>query len=224
LENCEEILMVARSVLPLVALCAMACADVLGIDDARMDPALNAATSLESGSDAADGPAPTLCEEYCETVIRACSDNESDSFDVYDSPFTCERQCLLLTPGAERDQSGNTVHCRLFHARVAELSRGERLTECPAAGPGGDGVCGANCEGYCTLMLATCSGLFETLDACRASCALVPDVGGYDISQTSGDSLQCRLYHLGAALVSPEHHCPHAAGAYPCAGARGADN
>jgi len=210
--------MLARAFASLVALSAIGCADVLGIEQASLDPNLGTAVSLNESGDAgseASAEPQTLCELYCETVLRACDDDESGSFAVYDSRFTCEEQCALMNEGADGDESGNSVQCRLFHALIAERSPGERLTECPAAGPGGDDICGSNCEGYCTLMLATCGGTFESQEACLASCAAVSDLGGYDIGQTAGDSLQCRLYHVGAALASA-HHCEHAAGAYPC--------
>jgi hypothetical protein len=209
--------MLARAFSLLVTLVAIGCADVLGIEQASLDPNLGT-TSLNESADAggeASAEPQTLCELYCETVLHACDNDEDGSFAVYDSRFTCAAQCELMNAGADGDESGNSVACRLFHARIAEMSPGERLTECPAAGPGGDGVCGSNCEGYCTLMLATCSGTFESQGACLAACATVPDLGGYDIGQTAGDSLQCRLYHVGAALAS-QHHCAHAAGAYPC--------
>jgi hypothetical protein len=44
---------------------------------------------------------------------------------------------------------------------------------------------------------------------CLDACSEVPDLSGFDISNIDGDSLQCRIYHLNAALVSPINHCPH---------------
>ena len=118
------------------------------------------------------------------------------------------------TRGFRATEAGNSVQCRLNSARVREFP-GERRTACPAAGPGGDGVCGSNCDGYCQLMLAECPGSFDAA-SCVQSCAATSDPGGFDTSRIEGDSVQCRLYHLQAASVSPRNHCPHAAGAYPC--------
>jgi hypothetical protein len=165
--------------------------------------------SDESGDAGAD---LTECEHYCATVMQACSGPNA----VYDSAFTCERQCEFFEVGSAGDETGNTLDCRVTNAEVALRFSGERQTACPAAGPGGDGVCGDNCEGYCTLMQAEC-GEYDSRNACLDACRAVPDLGGFDVSIIEGNSVQCRLYHLNAALVSPLNHCPHAAGAYPCA-------
>jgi hypothetical protein len=61
------------------------------------------------------------------------------------------------------------------------------------------------------------SSTFGTLTGCKTQCdTSIPDLGGYDISVKSGNSVQCRLYHLGAATLDPGLHCPHAAGGHPC--------
>lgn len=167
----------------------------------------------------ADPDAGTPCERLCSTVLAACPDRASEdavSYAVYDSRFTCLEQCTRLPLGEPDDQTGNSVYCRLNNAALAELLPGERASACPAASAGGDGICGDNCEGYCVLMAQICPGSFTSAEACRRDCASVPDVGGFDIHDIEGNTLQCRLYHLAAATVSPINHCPHAAGAAPC--------
>ncbi len=212
----------ASAALACVALLAGAgaCADVLGFEPATLDPAWigGDAGSARRGSDAPDAgaSAPSLCDRYCDTVLAACGrDEDGTNYAVYDSRFTCMAQCGWLDPGAAVAQAGNSVNCRLSSALVALQFPGERATACPAAGPGGDGVCGTNCEGYCALLSAECGGVVDT-SSCASRCAQIPDLGGFDTSQIQGDSLQCRLYHLQAASVSPLNHCPHAAGGYPC--------
>jgi hypothetical protein len=206
------------------SIAANGCADLLGFEPAELDP-------ISIGSDAgtraplppqvtpdAGDAAPTLCERYCDTVLAACGrDADGTSYAVYDSRLTCLTQCAWLDPGQAGDQSGNSVSCRLNSARLALQLPGERPSACPAAGPGGDGVCGTNCEGYCTLMQAECSAVLDTSD-CATLCPAIPDLGGFDTSQIQGNSLQCRLYHLQAASVSPVNHCPHVAGGFPCDG------
>ena len=151
-------------------------------------------------------------------VSRLTTQNSSEpgTLAVYDSTFVCEHQCEFFELGSPGDASGNSLHCRLTHAEFALTFPGERRSECPAAGPGGDGVCGENCEGYCSLMLGECSD-YDSRETCLEACRGVPDLGGFDISTVEGDSMQCRLYHLNAAAVAPETHCRHAAGALPCA-------
>jgi hypothetical protein len=156
------------------------------------------------------------CESFCDVVADACPQEETESYAVYDSTFTCLRQCESYALGIAGDDTGNTLACRMTHALIARDFPGERAGSCPAAGPGGDGVCGSNCEGYCALMLNTCD-TFADAEQCLAECAHVPDLGGFEVSQNEGNSVQCRLYHLGAALASPTFHCPHASGQTPCA-------
>ncbi len=182
-----------------------ACDGVLGLEDARLDPLLS-----DAGADAPK----TLCEDYCDTVLDACP--ADDQVAVYDSRLGCLNQCDAFDEGEAEAQTGNSVQCRLSHARLAKIAPGERPTECPAAGPGGNDVCGSNCESYCTLMARFCPESFASPQACQDSCDATPDLGGFQINQTTGASVQCRLYHLSAAVFGPALHCPHAAGAPPC--------
>jgi hypothetical protein len=218
--------------LPIALLAA--CASLVGIEDARLDPKLDSAAGASSGgassggqsnqtggisgvTDAGQGGAggdggdPTLllCERYCTAVMQNCT----GPVQVYESPAVCLRACRALDPGTPGDRTGNTIACRLFHAKQIELI-GDEVTECPAAGPGGDGVCGSNCEGYCTLLQDLCPPALGV--ECRATCPTIPDPGGYDSSKSSGLTLQCRLYHVSAATQVPDLHCPHAVGAGPC--------
>ena len=90
------------------------------------------------------------------------------------------------------------------------------------AGDSGAGDAGADpCVEYCADMMATCAttnGGFADAAACSTACA------GYDTTGTagasSGDTLQCRVTHLGfitgAAGFTADDHCPHA-GATPTA-------
>jgi hypothetical protein len=203
------------------------CASLVGIEDAHLDPeSVGGGAGTGSGGrasqtgggsgtgDAGEGgdgsdPTATLCARYCGTVMKNCQ----GPVQVYESLAVCLRVCQALEPGTPEDKTGNTVGCRLFHAKQIELI-GEEASECPAAGPGGDGVCGTNCQGYCSLMQNLCPP--ELGVECAATCPAVPDIGGYDSSETSGLTLQCRLYHVSAATLDPAFHCPHAAGAGPC--------
>jgi hypothetical protein len=105
------------------------------------------------------------------------------------------------------------VQCRLFHAGQVEVV-GEAQTECPAAGPGGQGACGENCAGYCTLLEPLCPEEFDT--NCATECKALPDLGTYNSTLSAGPTVQCRLYHVSAATQDADFHCPHAGGATPC--------
>jgi len=65
---------------------------------------------------------------------------------------------------------------------------------------------------------ANFSRLYNGLAECQSACSeSIVDLGDFDISQSSGDSLNCRLWHVSAATVAPSQHCGHASGEPPCA-------
>jgi hypothetical protein len=178
------------------------CEQALGIQDAELDPLLDAG--------------PGLCTSYCDTVQSSCTDAHA----VYTNLATCLGICAQLAEGQPGDQAGNTVECRLTQAENAS-STGEPQTHCPFAAPGGNGTCGSNCDGYCQLFEQECPSYFDaayaSLGECQSGCAAdLTDLGTYDVSMSTGATLQCRLWHLAAASVDPEHHCMHAAGESPC--------
>ncbi len=247
-------------------LCASACRQVLGIEDAETDPSLSrptpaegagSMTGLESGGTPASGgtgadgtaagragsggdpalaaaggkagaaaevgaggaggatDAPSVCERYCTAVMQNCT----AAFAVYTSLDTCLAVCAALPEGMPGDRAGNSVQCRLHAASVA---RDEVPHYCPIAGPGGNGVCGSNCEDLCQLRDKLCAD-YKTSDTatCLQSCSKLKDLGTYstDLSanQYGGPHVQCRLYHVSAAAVDDaELHCTHVDGAAPC--------
>src|SRR5690606_610121 len=74
--------------------------------------------------------------------------------------------------------------------------------------------CGSWCETYCTAALEVCTGddaIYGDMAECMTACAPLDDEG--DPGATLGDTVQCRIYHLTAALASGDTtmHCPHAA-------------
>jgi hypothetical protein len=157
-----------------------------------------------------------LCLDYCDTLATICTGQNQQ----YATQIACLAVCEQLQPGNPGAMSGNTVQCRLGLAEQA-VRTGEPSNYCYAAGPGGAGICGSDCEGFCTMMTAKCTQL-GTLSQCLTSCSFVPDLSRppmnlrYDSSQQSGNSLQCRLFHVSAASVDPAMHCTHAAGQTPC--------
>jgi hypothetical protein len=170
------------------------------------------------GMSGAGGAAPlSLCEQYCNRVESSCVDANRQ----YASREACLAVCGLLDAGEAGVLTGNTVRCRLNQAQFAATT-GEPGMHCFASGPGGAGVCGEDCEGYCTLMSAKCTQL-GTYTECLEACDEVPDLSQppnnvrFSASIDEGDSLQCRLYHVSAATLDPVLHCPHAGGAAPCA-------
>lgn len=218
-----------------------ACARLLGIEDAVCAPELDAecpdpvrgmasaqpgvnadgATEAVAGDravvDAGASGSTASCARYCSIVNGSCTGPDQQ----YASDAACLAVCGALPWGGATDGvSGNTVQCRLMRAELAGTT-GEPSDYCYAAGPGGGGVCGSNCEGYCALMTATCSEL-GSLRECLDACAAVPDLSKGPsmrpaaMTIQSGNTLQCRLFHVSAATLDPSGHCAHAAGLEAC--------
>ena len=184
---------------------ALGCEAVAGIEERKFDDA--GAGGQGNDTDASTEPEPPseLCEEYCETVLEGCS----GEFAVYTGLATCYGVCALLDEGDELEPFGNNVQCRLAQAKDAIASR-EPQAHCEAAGPGGDDLCGPNCESYCHLFEEACPEEFEAVENCEAKCEGLRDVNRLDVViDHDGDSLQCRLVHISSATVDPEEHCNH---------------
>jgi hypothetical protein len=74
-------------------------------------------------------------------------------------------------------------------------------------------------------MVRYCPSQYADVAACGEVCRTVPELGGYSATLQnasgdpmfgSGDSIECRLWHLSSATQLPVPHCAHAAGALPC--------
>jgi len=105
---------------------------------------------------------------------------------------------------------GNTVDCRIYHANNANIS-GDAV-HCLHATPSGGGVCGSLCDVYCAMALKVCTGnlsLFSDSTTCKTACAAFNTSGAP--GAPTGDSIQCRIYHIGAAAALDDRitHCPH---------------
>jgi hypothetical protein len=143
------------------------------------------------------------------------------AFAVYSTRDACLAVCAHLPAGEDGDQSGNSIQCR---KRSAELAPTEPSFYCPAAGPGGNGICGNNCDGLCALATAVCTGAsaqWPDLETCLNDCATLPDLGTYSTDSSfemyEGPHVQCRLVHASsAATADTDAHCKHVGGAPPC--------
>ena len=189
------------------------CSSILGLEEAHLD-----------STPAEGGPPRTLCEQYCDAALANCPDLTKEggpNYTLYFSRAECMATCAVFPEGEAGDESGNTMHCRLRAAGLA-VDLEEPETYCPIAGPGGNATgaqpgCGANCEGFCTMARAMCPATFDaveselTVENCDSFCADLPDLGGFDIDQDNGNSVQCRIYHASAATLDAATHCLHVA-------------
>ncbi len=166
----------------------------------------------EDGGGVCSDPEPT-CANYCAAVTDACTGENA----AYGSEQACLDYCNTfgqLPEGTAGATDGNSIACRLYHAGVAATSDANAAIHCPHAGPTGGDVCGSWCTNYCHLATANCTGtdaIYANADDCTVACATM-DATGF-IGDVDGDSVQCRIYHLGVAGDSASGgaatHCPH---------------
>jgi hypothetical protein len=143
-------------------------------------------------------PPAADCASYCESVTASCTDADAQ----YGSNDACLDYCNNASGFS--DAGDNSVSCRSTAAADGD---------CAAAGPSGNNTCGAWCEVYCALAANNCGGdnsLYNNDMECLAACADFPTTGSPNDAQY--DTVQCRIYHLGApAAADPATHCPHGA-------------
>jgi hypothetical protein len=127
--------------------------------------------------------------------------------------------CAGLDPGVAGETSGDTLACRASQAAQAAA---DPATYCRQAGPLGSGSCAKPCGPFCQRASSTCEplGLFPYMGGvaeCVTTCQGWPYLMGPnegDLVFLSGDTLNCRVYHLEVATdpQSPsaaQAHCPH---------------
>lgn len=187
------------ALLALAALTASACQNLIGLEERHLDP-----VTTDGGGDGG-APPSAQCVEYCDTVLANCT----GPLAVYSSRETCLGVCRLLPAGDALEPVGNTVACRLKQAENAGSF--EPDLACPAAGPGGAGTCGDDCDAYCGLLEQICPTEFAQVPGCKQHCLLLPDAQRFDVVKDhDGDTRQCRLVHVSSASVLPSPHCEHA--------------
>ncbi len=151
------------------------------------------------------GPAPS-CGKYCTVVMESCTDEHAQ----YASRAECLELCARLPEGDAGDNESNSVACRQYFA--GSPARTNAGSYCPAAGPFGGGVCGDRCIAFCGLALGACSpdagaAPYGSYPDCQTACAGYPykdggaDGGGETPNgPATGDTLNCRLYHVRSAV------------------------
>ena len=184
-----------------------------GGTEATTAPTTTATTSASSTGDAttdATTGEALACEAYCATISANCTGEHTQ----YGSAETCLATCATLTPGTPADTGGNTLGCRTYHAGAAADMP---AVHCTHAGPGGNGVCGGNCESFCSIAAVACPDAWPDDAACQTACGTFSPDESYDATDVGGNSFACRLYHLTAAALDPATHCAHIKGdSAPC--------
>ncbi len=151
------------------------------------------------------------CANYCTQIASSCTGGNQQ----YGSTAECMATCGHFPLGALADTAGNTLGCRTYHAGAAMTGPD---VHCRHAGPGGDGACGDNCLGFCTLVLGACTGAmapYADMNACMTACGGFATTPAYNSSVQTGDSFACRLYHATVASENPDGHCSHTGASGP---------
>jgi hypothetical protein len=169
---------------------------------------------------------PSLrCSDLCNEVGSAAG-SEGNCVGVnavYRTNTGCLAMCAAFPNGLLADTMGDTLGCRIYHG--GPPSQVEPAIHCAHAGPFGGGVCapstvagGTNlaCQAFCEIEAAICPMNYARASACIADCE------SYMVSNTaaspnpvtaagpaSGNTFECRAYHLTAAADAPALHCPH---------------
>jgi len=198
------------------------CQAIAGIEERTYVPADSGANAGAAGANSDEKPSPE-CVDYCNKAKSSCkvdqAGNTVPSGVLYLSDEACLATCKHL-PLTGDDQ--NSVACRVDQFRLSQT--GEEVQEyCANAGPGGNGVCGSNCENYCQLFKIACRDEFEKyaptsdeddgISTCIDKCNGLTDTGLFDVTMNGnylGDTLQCRLVHTSSSLLDPMTHCSHA--------------
>jgi len=152
------------------------------------------------------------CGETCENYCMFSEANCMGTAMQYIDNVTCLAYCEQFPYGMWNDTMGNTLGCRV--GRTFAASFGDNAVNCKVGAASGDNMCGTWCEVYCQLASDICQDenqLFENDTYCMDACANYSTSG--TSGDASGDSVQCRIYHLGVASLSGPNaaiHCPHA--------------
>ncbi len=167
------------------------------------------------------GDASSTCPDYCTNITATCV---GDNTQYKDEPM-CERMCAVMEAGTPGQATADTVACRQLNVRSAKDApdgSAQQHSACVTGGPAASCCSGTvqqcQCEAFCNLDLALCTGsnaAYQSLSDCTTACATWG--GSFDgpLFGSTGNTLQCRTYHLDlsqtgqpADLVT---HCKHTA-------------
>jgi len=156
------------------------------------------------------------CEAYCNQINQSCAVRLNAAQYVSNQACMdyCNNNLFSNFLGAWNDTAGDSVGCRVYHADAAQALNA--AIHCTHAGPSGANTCGLWCDVYCDLVQQNCGSAgsnsqYATASACQTACASMATSGSP--GDTSGNTVQCRIYHAGVAGNPSSNaavHCPHA--------------
>lgn len=173
-----------------------------------------------SSSTVAPPTTSETCESYCSRMVSVCSgDNNPFPADPEKGvKGTCLRVCANWASGTTNG-GGNTLACRAkILSSAREAAGAELVASCTNAGPISS-ACGGNCETFCALNVAVCTGTtsqYASETECVAQCktSMAPGLETSIVNaKEGGNTITCRAYHTIVASGSETDrvtHCPHA--------------
>lgn len=194
--------------------------------------------SIEDGT--TDGPVELTCAAYCDAMEETCP---HEAFHPAETCMTwCTSDLAPLPAGTPEDTAVDTIGCRMHWIDMAKNTEnmGEKAKHCAKANASGGTTCGSFCEVYCRQAIPVCTLANPNIDpmksinfgggsleadtaACMELCQefstdVLPGVSQTEQHFGYGNTVQCRLHHLQAAMIQgPEQfnafglHCGHGA-------------
>jgi hypothetical protein len=126
---------------------------------------------------------------------------------------SCLNSCgeALITDGEFGTTTGNSMACRIEHARLAVSAP---AGHCRAASLEGGGTCtDARCDVYCEAMVANCTGFYPDDESCLRACEAFP-LATPGPAVEGSNTLECRVARAREA-ADDSTACP---GAEPSGG------
>ena len=162
------------------------------------------------------------CPKYCQDIASTCVGAD---LQYPEDASTCALICAAMDPGEAGIGGADTVDCRELSVSNAkdDPNPASVHNECVLGGlvgwvDGGANCAASACEGFCKLDLQLCgtqrTGYTDVQD-CVNTCMTWPQSFDGPLIGATGDTLQCRTYHLELSQSGDpndlETHCPHTA-------------
>lgn len=157
------------------------------------------------------------CPQYCIDIANTCTANDSQ-YPSTDNSATCLQICRNGI-NALPEAGTNTVACRELNVSSAkdETDPNAKHQDCVGAGISAINCGASQCEAFCAADIALCTGTNSPYNGVLADC--ISACAGWGTSfdgqllGSTGDTLQCRTYHLELSQTGIASdlitHCGH---------------
>jgi hypothetical protein len=176
-----------------------------------------------------------LATDLCTALAANCAAGSSDDQFENETETQCEDSVKTVYDTPADTTNDDDLTCRVAEAQAAASDPTNKSAHCKNAGPTGGGggatgagKCGSLCNVYCDLQDRNCTSAnpafvtasltpnFTDHTDCETKCAAEITSGagthfstGGGVNKNGGDSIQCRIWHLGKAQAGPSPHCFH---------------